>query len=555
MKIGGDVSSGRWLKGAALVLALVIVSRPATACFVTPDSRPLIGCMPFNFSTPMDWIGFEAGRDDAKRPEVFCYARSAARHVRLIERLYGQMRRGEAANAFASGSKGPDLNGDSPFDFGAVQNIKEFTPEFVRAYYPPLFALIRDFETCMTGIAEQGCGGVADCRIHGFVWMGYLPDGSQYPVVGMPDLDDPCEDMTDPAARNCPDPLWEAVHPDRPLSAPIPSRKPVFDGPPIPSRKPAPPSRESASAPELTIVGDVGMMAKPSFQQAWIEAFQLRLAQHYRIMATHGEDAAAFTLMGSVIDGLGEVGPKRLRSYIQGSKDLDVLIPTLQEGRRVILDDPDLTDGEVVLLRVTEGILQLVAEIMVEKGLNQTAAKILKHGMSAYVVNAAGGLMMELSWQAGTVGSIAYFAYEDAIAAMQAEQIPADLKDDIEARVLPLCRGGHASIPGFALYSPRRNEVAVRLGLVDCDWYPEVAPCIYGVGCIVLRFQREAGGWTPLPHLNSDKIGDVMMVGRTRPYEKPDVPPPPEVAADPLYKEIYDLKDAPAGRGADLDSE
>ncbi|MCT4334414.1 hypothetical protein MU516_16255 [Paracoccus sp. YLB-12] len=544
-----------YLKKAAFVLTVVIFPGAAAACFETPDSRPILGCMPFNFSVPMDWAGFEVGRDDAKRPEVACYRRSARKHVGLIERLYGQMMRGEPADAFASMSKGPDLNGDSPFDFDAVQKIKDFSPEFVRAYYPPLFALIRDFETCMTGVAKQGCGENSDCRIHGFVWMGYLPDGSQYPVVGMPDLDAPCEDMTDPESRNCPDPLWEAVHPEQPLSAPLPSQKPVLDGPPIPTRKPTPASQAASPEPQLVIIGDVGMMAKPSFQEAWTDAFRLRLTEHYRIMATHAEDVAAFTLMSAVINGLGEVGPRQLRSFIQGSKDLEVLLPTLQEGRRVMLDNPDLTDAETVFLRAAEGLVDLVAGIMVDKGLEQSASKLSKTGMSAYVRTAAGGVMVEASWQAGTVGAIAYFAYRDAIAATQAEEIPAALWDDISARILPNCRGSQASIPGHAIFSPLTDVVGVRLGLVECDWYPYTEPCTYGLGCDVMQFRRDAGGWSSLPDLNSDQIGDAMMVGRTRPHDRPDVPPPPEVAADPRYQEIYDLKDAPSGTGARLDSE
>ncbi|MBU2963217.1 hypothetical protein KO516_20795 [Citreicella sp. C3M06] len=180
-----------FLAKIACTLTLAIIPAGASACFMTPDSRPLIGCMPYNFSAPMDWRVSDSGSDDARRPELVCYRRSARSHVALIERLYGQMQSGQPADAFSPLANAPDLNGGNPYDFGATQYIKQFTPEFVRAYYPPLYAIIRDFEGCMREVANQGCGDVAGCRINGWVVMGYLPDGNQYPVVGLPEFDAP----------------------------------------------------------------------------------------------------------------------------------------------------------------------------------------------------------------------------------------------------------------------------------------------------------------------------------------------------------------------------
>lgn len=194
-------------KLGAILLALLPVE--GLACFSSPEAKPLLGCMPFNFSAPLDWAGLQAIEREAREnnadigaievfaaqqsrfPELICYKRAAQTHLRLINRLYVQMETGLAANAFASVPatlfKREDKSSMERFDIDSVRRVKEFSPDSVVQYYPSLFAVIREFESCMLDAAKNGCEADDEgCRILGFVWMGYLPDGAQFPVVSAP---------------------------------------------------------------------------------------------------------------------------------------------------------------------------------------------------------------------------------------------------------------------------------------------------------------------------------------------------------------------------------
>lgn len=191
------------------VLLSALLPSEGAACFSSPDAKPLLGCMPFNFSTPLDWSSLQSmerelrkespdiqsmaiqNQQRARFPELACYNSAALNHVGLINRLYSQMKAGIPANAFeplpASGVRANYEPVGSHFDWDTLPKVKEFSSEFVRQYYPSLFAITREFETCMLDVAALGCASHdGNCRIFGIVWMGYLPDGSQYPVVSEP---------------------------------------------------------------------------------------------------------------------------------------------------------------------------------------------------------------------------------------------------------------------------------------------------------------------------------------------------------------------------------
>ncbi|MBW3243555.1 hypothetical protein KUV57_12855 [Epibacterium sp. DP7N7-1] len=507
--------------------------------------------MPFNFSAPVDWVNYNSGHTGVIYPEIRCYKKSSEQHKLLIRRLHGQMKDGKSPDphSYQGASGSFDDASAIGFDFDEVHKIKDFSPDFVRAYYPSLKAIIADFQVCMQEAQQTECADGATCKIVGYTYMGYLPDLNQYKDGDVPAPDTKCTSHSEFAANECPDPLWNVV---RPKSAPppLPARKPAFELSSLPVQKP----NSTGEKTQLVVLGEVGLMAQPDFREAWTNAFRIRLSDHYDVMATHAEDAALFGLMGSVVAAIGERGPRKLQDLLNASNLDDVLVPTLQEGRRVMLDDPDLTDPEVVFLRSLESLVSIVAGTLAEEGFDDLAKKVSASGLSAFAVRQSGGLVLELSWQSGTIGSIAYLAYRDAVEKTKSSQIPLSIIDVIEDRILPNCRGGRASIPGHAIYSSHPDIVSVRLGLVECDWLPYTEPCTYRLGCDVMRFKLTGNGWLSQPKLNSDKIGDAMMIGRTRPHNKPVVPPPPQVANDPRYLEIYGLKEALPGTGAQLDA-
>ncbi len=180
----------RFLCIAVTTLATSMAGNSGWACFQTPDARPILGCMPYNFSAPRSWEG-SVEETNTLYPEIACYKRASGLHLSLIERLYGQMQAGEDPNAFKPTVDPPDLSGGESyqgFDAKAVRMIKKFTPSFVRAYYPPLFAIKRQFQECIREVSREGCTGEGDCRIVGSIFMGYLPNSNQYPVVDLPNL-------------------------------------------------------------------------------------------------------------------------------------------------------------------------------------------------------------------------------------------------------------------------------------------------------------------------------------------------------------------------------
>lgn len=183
-----------------------IYASSASACFPDPESRPLIGCMPFHFGASgpigrIDWgysefkekteqnksrVNDESTRVqfEAYYPEERCARISSDKHIHLIERLYAQMLNGAKPDAFSAIDHDLGFYEQNKYDSGAVYKIRDFTPPYIREYYPSLFAIIRDYEQCMIEVHELGCQkSNQECRIFGFQYMGYLPDGSQFPFL------------------------------------------------------------------------------------------------------------------------------------------------------------------------------------------------------------------------------------------------------------------------------------------------------------------------------------------------------------------------------------
>jgi hypothetical protein len=190
----------------ALVAAFFIAPSAAFACFQEPGSRPLIGCMPFNFSTLVDRVDYAfierdlegAGgavdtaailqEQDRRFPEARCYREGARQHVGLIRRIGDQLASGEQPNVFgaasAPGRSGIDAFDPLRLDIDAAYEIKDWPSEAIAEYYPALFAIIGEFEQCMWNVHDNGCPAENEtCQILGFLQMGAFPNRSLYPPL------------------------------------------------------------------------------------------------------------------------------------------------------------------------------------------------------------------------------------------------------------------------------------------------------------------------------------------------------------------------------------